>query len=42
MARERTKCDVWSRVCGYLRPRSRYNDGKSAEFGDRKMFEVKA
>lgn len=25
---ERTKCEIWSRVMGYLRPRSEYNIGK--------------
>lgn len=35
----RTKCEVWSRVCGYLRPTARYNDGKIEEFNDRKMFQ---
>jgi len=41
MARERTKCEVWSRVVGYLRPVSRWNEGKVAEFKDRKTFGVK-
>lgn len=36
----RTKCEVWSRVVGYLRPVNRYNEGKTAEFHDRKMFKV--
>ena len=39
--RERTKCEVWSRVVGYLRPTSRWNEGKISEFKDRKMFGVK-
>lgn len=34
----RTKCERWSRVVGYLRPTARWNDGKLAEFHDRKMF----
>jgi anaerobic ribonucleoside-triphosphate reductase len=34
----RTKCEVWSRVVGYLRPVSQFNEGKQAEFRDRKMF----
>lgn len=34
----RTKCEVWSRVCGYLRPTARWNDGKHAEFRDRMVF----
>jgi len=36
----RTKCEIWSRVVGYLRPTSRWNEGKLAEFGDRKNFKV--
>ena len=35
----RTKCEVWSRVCGYLRPTARFNDGKIEEFHDRKSFQ---
>jgi len=38
MTTKRTKCEVWSRVCGYLRPTSRWNEGKAAEFSDRKLF----
>lgn len=34
----RTRCEVWSRVCGYLRPIDRWNEGKLAEFNDRAMF----
>lgn len=36
----RTKCEVWSRVCGYLRPTAKWNDGKVAEFNDRTEFSV--
>jgi len=38
--RERIKCEVWSRVVGYLRPTVRWNDGKLEEFSDRKNFKV--
>ena len=38
---KRTKCEIWSRVCGYLRPTSQFNEGKLAEFKDRKMFDAK-
>lgn len=31
-------CEVYSRVVGYLRPVTQWNDGKQAEFNDRKMF----
>jgi len=37
---ERTKCEVWSRVCGYLRPVQQWNEGKEAEFHDRKLFKI--
>ena len=36
----KTKCEVWSRVVGYLRPTSRWNEGKVSEFNDRKEFKV--
>lgn len=32
--------EVYSRVVGYLRPTSRWNDGKQSEFMDRKTFRV--
>jgi len=35
---ERQKCEVYSRVVGYLSPVQRWNDGKKAEFHDRKVF----
>ncbi len=38
MIKKRTQCEVWSRVVGYLRPTSRWNDGKLSEFVDRKTF----
>ena len=37
---ERTQCEVYSRVVGYLRPVQQWNDGKRAEYGDRKYLEV--
>jgi len=33
------KCEVYSRVVGYLRPVDQWNDGKQAEFNIRKTFE---
>ena len=33
------KTEVYSRVCGYLRPVSNWNDAKQAEFGDRIKFD---
>lgn len=40
MEKQRTKCERFSRVCGYVRPVENFNEGKQAEFADRKMFEV--
>jgi ribonucleoside-triphosphate reductase len=33
-------CEVYSRVVGYLRPVSQWNEGKQSEWKDRKMFKV--
>lgn len=32
------KCEVYSRVCGYMRPVSGWNKGKRAEFARRLVF----
>ncbi len=32
--------EVYSRVCGYLRPVRTWNDGKQQEFADRAEFAV--
>ena len=37
---ERTKCERFSRVVGYLRPLSNWNEGKEAEWHDRTLFKV--
>ena len=34
----KTKCEVYSRVVGYLRPVGNWNEGKAEEFKDRKEF----
>jgi anaerobic ribonucleoside-triphosphate reductase len=36
------KCEVYSRVVGYLRPVDQWNDGKQAEFNMRKTFDKSA
>lgn len=41
-AEKRTKCEVYSRVVGYLRPVAQWNKGKRAEWADRRDFEVPA
>ena len=35
---ERMRCEVWSRVMGYYRPKDAMNAGKQSEFNDRKFF----
>lgn len=37
---KRTACEVYSRVVGYLRPVGQWNDGKQAEYHNRKTFKV--
>lgn len=34
------KCEVYSRIVGYIRPVEQWNVGKATEFGDRKEFVV--
>jgi len=34
-----TTCEVYSRVVGYIRPVNQWNDGKQAEFEDRKVYD---
>jgi ribonucleoside-triphosphate reductase (formate) len=36
---KRVPCEVYSRVNGYLRPVSQWNDAKVAEFENRKNFD---
>ena len=35
-----TKCEIYSRVVGYIRPVEQWHNGKQAEFSDRKKFEA--
>lgn len=35
----RTRCEVYSRIVGYLRPVSQWNEGKKEEFKDRVTYE---
>jgi len=39
-AEVRVPCEVYSRVVGYLRPVSAWNDAKQQEFEDRVAFTV--
>lgn len=42
MEKERSKCEIYSRVVGYLRPVDQWNEGKQAEFLQRKTYQVPA
>lgn len=37
---ERQPCEVWTRVMGYHRPVSSFNQGKQGEFRERQCFLV--
>jgi anaerobic ribonucleoside-triphosphate reductase len=36
----RQRCEIYSRVVGYLSPVHRWNNGKKSEFHDRRTFNV--
>ncbi len=36
----RQKCEVYSRVVGYIRPVTHWNDSKQAEYNDRLEFKI--
>jgi ribonucleoside-triphosphate reductase len=38
-AKQRTRCEIFSRVVGFLTPISQWNKGKREEFKDRKTFD---
>lgn len=38
---ERTKCEIYTRVMGYYRPVSQFNNGKKSEFYTREYFDEK-
>ncbi len=40
-AQTRTRCEVYSRVVGYLRPVDQWNEGKQAEFAEREEYVIK-
>ena len=37
---KRTRCEIYSRIVGYLRPVAQWNDGKTEEFKKRKTFKA--
>jgi len=38
LEKKRVPCEVYSRVVGYLRPISQWNEGKQEEFDERHVF----
>lgn len=38
---KRTPCEIYTRVMGYIRPVSAYNEWKKSEFYSRKYFDSK-
>ncbi len=36
---QRQPCEVYSRVVGYIRPVSQWNDGKQSEFAERQTYD---
>ena len=38
--KQRTKTEVYSRICGYIRPTTQWNEGKAQEFKDRVTFKL--
>jgi len=39
LQKKRTRCEIYSRVVGYLRPINQWNEGKQVEFEDRKTYD---
>lgn len=37
---KRTRCEIFSRVVGYIRPVHQWNVGKKQEYADRKLLDV--
>ncbi len=38
LEKKRVPCEVYSRVVGYIRPISQWNEGKQEEFEERHVF----
>lgn len=34
----KTKCEIYSRVVGFIRPVNQWNEGKQEEWKDRKVY----
>ncbi len=42
MKKKKCEVEVFSRVTGFFRPVQSWNKGKTAEFGDRKVYNITA
>ena len=42
LSKQRTRCEIWTRVMGYHRPVSHFNLGKKAEHCSRQHFQETA
>jgi len=40
LAQGRTRCEIYTRVMGYYRPVTQFNQGKKSEFYSRSYFDV--
>lgn len=40
MAKCKSKCEVYSRITGYMRPVNSWNKGKREEFKDRRTYDI--
>lgn len=39
---KRQRCEIYSRIVGYIRPIKQWNKGKQSEFLDRKTFSLES
>jgi len=39
--KNRTRCEIFSRIVGYMRPINQWNDGKQEEYKTRKEYIIK-
>jgi anaerobic ribonucleoside-triphosphate reductase len=40
MEEERTRCEIFTRIVGYIRPTAQWNPSKVSEFADRTNYEI--
>ena len=42
LEKKRVPCEIYSRVVGYIRPISQWNEGKQEEFAERHVFSAES